>query len=101
MAKARARATTAKPLNVRQLLFVSEYLTDLNGAAAYQRTYGTKSLDVAGAARLLADVRVKALVAEGTPLNSPATPWPLTGSSRSTGASPSPTSALSSTPMGT
>ena len=64
----RRRATTAKPLNVRQLLFVSEYLKDFNGAAAYQRTYGTKSLDVAGAAaaRLLADVRVKALVAEGT-----------------------------------
>jgi hypothetical protein len=26
------RATTAKPLNIRQLLFVSEYLKDFNGA---------------------------------------------------------------------
>jgi hypothetical protein len=35
MAKARTRATTAKPLNIRQLLFVSEYLKDFNGAAAH------------------------------------------------------------------
>jgi hypothetical protein len=32
MAKTRTPATTAKPLNIRQLLFVSEYLKDFNGA---------------------------------------------------------------------
>ena len=37
MVKARTRATTAKPLNVRQLMFVFEYLKDFNGAAAYAR----------------------------------------------------------------
>ena len=62
------RATTAKPLNIRQLLFVSEYLKDFNGAAAYARAYGSRNpaACAAHAARLVADGRVKALVAEGT-----------------------------------
>ena len=37
------RAITAKPLNVRQQLFVSEYLKDFNGAAAYARAYGSRN----------------------------------------------------------
>ena len=43
MANARTGATTAKPLNVRQVLFVSEYLKDFNGAAAYARAYGSRN----------------------------------------------------------
>ena len=68
MANARTGATTAKPLNVRQVLFVSEYLKDFNGAAAYARAYGSRNpaACAAHAARLVADGRVKALVAEGT-----------------------------------
>jgi phage terminase small subunit len=61
------RATTAKPLNIRQLLFVSEYLKDFNGAAAYARAYGSRNpaACAAHAARLVADGRVKALLETG------------------------------------
>jgi phage terminase small subunit len=63
MAKTRTGATTAKPLNIRQLLFVSEYLTDLNGAAAYRRAYGTKKLDTCKvAARLLTNANVRVAI---------------------------------------
>jgi hypothetical protein len=58
MAKTGTRAATAdKPLNPRQLLFVSEYLKDLNATQAYQRSYGVKrSVAETAGPRLLADV---------------------------------------------
>jgi hypothetical protein len=37
VATTRTRATTAKPLNVRQRLFVSEYLKDFNAPGAHRR----------------------------------------------------------------
>ena len=66
MAKTRPRATTAKPLNIRQLLFVSEYLKDFNGAAACKRTYGASDYACrVNAARLLANANVRAAVEAG------------------------------------
>jgi len=49
------------------LLFVSEYLKDINGAAAYARAYGSRNpaACAAHAARLVADGRVKTLVETG------------------------------------
>ena len=67
MAKTRTPATTAKPLNIRQLLFVSEYVKDFNGAAAYKRTYGASDYACrVNAARLLANANVRAAVEAGT-----------------------------------
>jgi len=56
-----------KELNARQLRFVEEYLIDLNASAAYQRAGYKCTGDNAdsAAARLSADVRVKAAIAEG------------------------------------
>jgi hypothetical protein len=51
MAKTCTRATTARPLNVRQLLFFSEYLKDFNGAAAYARAYGSRNPAASAAQR--------------------------------------------------
>ncbi len=58
---------TAKKLTQRQKLFVKEYLMDLNGTQAAIRagfTQNEKSASVI-ASRLLADVKVSALIAEG------------------------------------
>ena len=76
MATTRTRATTARPLNVRQLMFVSEYLKDFNGAAAYARAYGSRNPAACAAhtARLVANGRVKALVETARPRSSPGTP---------------------------
>jgi phage terminase small subunit len=56
-----------KELNAKQQRFVAEYLIDLNGSAAYQRSgyKATGKSASSAAARLLDDVNVKQAVAEG------------------------------------
>jgi len=66
MAKTRTRAT-AKPLNIRQLLFVSEYLKDLNAAQAHARAHGAgPSVAETNGPRLLRNAQVQAAVEAGT-----------------------------------
>jgi phage terminase small subunit len=56
-----------RPLSLKQLLFVAEYLVDLNATRAYMVAYGVKSETVAAsaAARLLKNVKVAEAVAAG------------------------------------